>query len=147
MSSVLDEVFETFEPSPEFVSVMAASKPAFALSLDIGTSGVRAALFDERGREIDGATARTNRVLTASTDLDELDAEELVQQVARTIDALFARSYQATTRIELVAISCFWHSLVGINSEGQPTTTVLGWAETRAAQAAEEGEVGTRVGA
>jgi len=138
MSSVLDEVFETFEPSPEFVSVMAASKPAVALSLDIGTSGVRAALFDERGREIDGASARTNRILPASIDLDELDADELVQQVARTIDALFARSYQASVRIELVAISCFWHSLVGINSEGKATTPVLGWAETRAAQAAEE---------
>ncbi len=50
MSSVLDNVLEGFEPSPELVSVMAGSKTAAVLAVDIGTSGVRASLFDEFGR-------------------------------------------------------------------------------------------------
>ncbi len=137
MSSVLDEVFETFEPSPELVSVMLGSEPAVALSLDIGTSGVRAALFDERGRELDGGSARANWILPA-TSFDELDADELVNEVARAIDALLAKPNHLNKTIELVAISCFWHSLVGVDAEGRATTPVFGWAETRAAQAAEE---------
>ena len=58
MSSALDEVLEGFEPSPQIVSVMAQSRPAVVLGLDIGTSGIRAALFDERGKDIDGASVR-----------------------------------------------------------------------------------------
>jgi len=45
MSSVVDEVVEGVEPSLDVVSVMAGVKPAVLLSLDVGTSGVRAALF------------------------------------------------------------------------------------------------------
>ena len=58
MSSVLDEVVEGLEPLSGLVSVMAGSKTPTLLGLDIGTSGVRAALFDERGREIEGASVR-----------------------------------------------------------------------------------------
>jgi gluconokinase len=136
MSSVLDVVFERFEPSPEFVSVMAGQEPTVVLGLDIGTSGVRAALFYERGDEIDGASARTNRRIATAADMEEIDADDLVEQVGRTIDALFLRSPQSITRVELVAISCFWHSLVGIDSDGRPTTPVLGWAHTQAAKTA-----------
>ena len=46
MSSVLDEV-DAIEPAPDILSVIAGARPAFLLSLDIGTSGVRAALFDD----------------------------------------------------------------------------------------------------
>lgn len=138
MSSVLDEVFESFAPSPEFISVMAGQEPSSVLGLDIGTSGVRAALFYEHGAEIDGASARTNRHISTAADMEEIDADELVEQVARTIDALFVRSPQSITRVELVAISCFWHSLVGIGSDGRPTTPVLGWAHTQAAKTAEQ---------
>ena len=55
MSSVLDDVVDEIEPSPTIVSVMAGTKPALLLSIDVGTSGVRAALFDDRGAEVPGA--------------------------------------------------------------------------------------------
>ncbi|HAF21964.1 MAG TPA: carbohydrate kinase, partial [Blastocatellia bacterium] len=103
---------------------------------DIGTSGVRAALFDERGREIEGAGVRVNRWAPAVTDFAVVEPDILVEQVAETIDALFAKFYQSITRIELIAISCFWHSLVGVDETGRPTMPVLGWADSRAASAA-----------
>ncbi|HYY59413.1 MAG TPA: gluconokinase, partial [Pyrinomonadaceae bacterium] len=37
-----------------------------------------------------------------------------------------------------VAVSCFWHSLVGIDSEGRAVTPLFGWADTRAARWTEE---------
>ena len=138
MSTVLDEIFEGFEPSPEFVSVMAAQEPAAVLGLDIGTSGVRAALFDESGREIQGASARTNRSIIAAVDFERVDADDLVEEVTRTIDDLCAKSTATSQRVEFVAISCFWHSLLGVDGDGHPTTPVLGWANTQVGRAAEK---------
>jgi gluconokinase len=103
----------------------------FLLSIDAGTSGVRAALFDERGESVPGARTRTHRVFTAVSDFAELDAEQIVAEVIETIDELLANF---AGQIELIAISAFWHSLIGIDPNGLPTTPLLTWADTRAAQ-------------
>jgi gluconokinase len=135
MSQTLDEAVEGFEPSPELVSVMAGSRLPAILGLDIGTSGVRAALFDEKGREISDASVRINsRTLTLGTGAF-VDPDILLEQVAQTLDALFANLYDTIHRIELVSVSCFWHSLLGIDDAERPTTPVLGWSDTRAAAA------------
>jgi gluconokinase len=103
------------------------------LSIDVGTSGVRAALFDERGDQIEGAQATTKRELTGFA---ELDPDALVDEVAKTVDKLRARV--GAFDVETTAISAFWHSLMGIDANGAPTTALLTWADTRAVQAAKE---------
>ncbi len=135
---MLEEVLEGFEPSPELVSVMAGSKTAAVLAVDIGTSGVRASLFDERGREIDGATVRIQQPLSEIGELAITDAEAGFELVTQTIDALLDLPYLIGSQIELIAISCFWHSLLGVDAQGLVTTPVFGWADTRAAAAVKE---------
>ncbi|MFN2499046.1 MAG: gluconokinase [Pyrinomonadaceae bacterium] len=138
MSQVLDEVVEVFEPATELVSVLAGSRLPAVLGLDIGTSGVRAALFDEKGGEISGASIRINpRTLTLGAD-GFVDADLLLEQVAQTLDSLFAKLYESTFRVQLISISCFWHSLMGIDDSERPTTPVLGWLDTRASGAADQ---------
>lgn len=106
------------------------------LALDVGTSGVRAALFDESGKEINSTSrSRESSLITTPA---ELDAESLVPLVEQTIDALLASDSRSSGPLELVAISCFWHSLLGIDQEGRPTTPVLTWADTAGADAANE---------
>src|SRR5258708_733593 len=78
MSSVLDEVLEGVEPKPEPVSQMVETKPAVVLGIDVGTSGVRAALFDEHGREIPGASTHTARNLATQSGFAEMDPEAAV---------------------------------------------------------------------
>jgi gluconokinase len=134
MSNVLDEVLE-IEPLPQLVSVMAGSKTPLLLGLDIGTSGIRAALFDEQGGELEDASIRIDSRAIALGDLGLVDAEDLVEQVADAVDALFAKLYGSITRIELISISCFWHSLVGIDEAGRATTPVFGWADRQSAKA------------
>jgi len=135
MSQVLDEVVEEFEPATEFVSVLAGSRMPVLLGLDIGTSGVRAALFDEKGSEITDAGIRINSPTLTIGVNDFIDADVLLEQVAQTLDALFAKLYEPVLRIELISLACFWHSLVGIDDAERPTTPVLGWSDTRAAKA------------
>jgi gluconokinase len=136
MSSVLDEFVEGVDTSLDVVSVMAGLIPAVLLSLDVGTSGVRAALFDELGNEIPGAQVSNRRNFAGVVDFAELDADAIVDQVADTIDDLLATRVHSASRIEFVAISSFWHSLIGIDSEDCVTTPLLTWADTRGAQMA-----------
>jgi gluconokinase len=139
MSSVLDEVVDGVEPAPGILSVMAATRPAFLLSVDVGTSGVRASLFDDQASET--MSTQTNisqrrRSEGMLADLGEFDPDALVDEVITTIDELLASSY--TSEIQFIAISTFWHSLLGVDAAGSPTTPLLTWADTRAARIAND---------
>lgn len=116
------------------------ARAASVLALDIGTSSVRAAMFDNFGNEIAGTEARVTRSLRTTFDGGaELEAEEALAQVERVIDAALDKVPAASTMsIETVAVSCFWHSLVGVDGAGRAAGPVLGWADTRGAQAAQE---------
>jgi gluconokinase len=125
--------------NPEFQSVDNSKIHSLTLALDIGTSSVRGALYDSEGNEIEGTQAGVKRTLCTTHDGGaEMDAAEAVEQTARTIDAVLAHSVVLAARIEAVAVSCFWHSLVGLDSEGCAVTPVFGWADTRAARYSEE---------
>lgn len=109
------------------------------LALDVSTSSVRAALYDGHARQVPGAEAQFTRALQTTADGGaELDPVEAVAQVTGAIDLLLSKEVARGVRIELVAISCFWHSLVGVGRDGNALTPIFGWADTRAAQAAEE---------
>lgn len=138
MSNVLDEMVAEVEPMPELISVVAASNRPVLLGLDIGTSGIRAALFDEQGGELEGASVRISSRQARFGDFGLLDADDLVEEVADVLDALFARLYGSTTPVELMSVSCFWHSLMGVDEEGRATTPVFSWADSRSAAAADE---------
>ena len=133
MSNVIDEVAEGFDPLPELLSVMAASGTPILLALDIGTSGVRAALFDERGEEIPGTSLRINSLETTLLSSGTIEADILLDLVTRMIDDVLANIFDSSKRIELISISCFWHSLLGVDRYGRPSTPVFSWNDTRAA--------------
>ena len=95
---------------------------------------MRAALFDDHGTEVPGAQVRSRRSAAVS-DFAELDPDLLVDEVVNTIDQLLAHHVEP---IDLIAISAFWHSLLGVDSAGRPTTSLFTWADTRAAQFAND---------
>ena len=129
-SNVIDEVGDDVQPASVPASLLDPTLPAEVLSLDVGTSGVRAALFDERGNEI--ARTHTTNVREGSLgDFAELDADEIVSEVVSTVDVLMAKLPNASPKY--VAISTFWHSLIGVDAEGNATTPLFTWADTRAA--------------
>jgi gluconokinase len=128
MSSVLDDVVDEVEPA----RIMQGTNASIVLSIDVGTSGVRAALFDGRGNEVPGAQAYSQRT-TGMSSFGEFYPNRLVNEVVDTIDRL-----PLNAPVDLIAISTFWHSLIGVDSAGNPTTKLLTWADTRAAQFANE---------
>ncbi len=124
---------------PNAVSHETYASP-LVLAIDVGTSSVRASLYDSRDvLEVSDTESRSLQSFCTTDDGGaQLNAESAVELVARTVDALMARAAPFTSRIEVVAVSCFWHSLVGIDNEGRAVTPVFGWADTRAALWTEE---------
>lgn len=127
-------------------------KQPLILALDIGTSSVRAALYDGEAKAVPRAFAKIERTLTITADGgSEIDADEAVAQVASAIDALLEKSDAEITH---VALCSFWHSLIGVDAKGKPTTKVFGWADTRSGKYSDqlkkqfdENETHNRIGA
>lgn len=118
---------------------LARQTPLRVLALDISTSGVRAALYDAGGSEVPGAAVELGRRLQTTADGGaEINAQEAIEQVTATIDALLSQAVARDAEIELVAVSCFWHSLLGVDLDGRAVTPLFGWADTRSHLAAEE---------
>src|SRR6185436_7021140 len=91
------------------------------LTLDIGTSSVRALLFDARARHVDGLEARrTHSVATTPDGGAELDPAFLLRQVEETLDELGARAGPRLAAVRAVACCTFWHSVMGLDDAGAP---------------------------
>ncbi|MGI8786388.1 MAG: gluconokinase [Pyrinomonadaceae bacterium] len=107
-------------------------KSEYILALDIGTSSVRAALYDFAGNVLPATMIKNERTLTATEDGGaEIDAQKAFAQIERAIDDVLEKSKTIKGEILYVATSAFWHSLVGVDAAGKPTTKVFGWADTR----------------
>ena len=143
MSTVIDEVAleDSLEIDPSLLAAFLRTEreTPIVLALDIGTSGVRAALFDGRGKEIEGSLVALRNAshyeLGAGGDAN---ADALISFVVQAIDVAVTRAETFVSRIDYVAVSCFWHSLVGVDDGGRAVTPLLGWADTRAADAVTE---------
>ena len=61
----------------------------------------------------------------------EIDADDAFLQIVTAIDDLFEKTGRIRDEIMAVAQCAFWHSLLGIDAKGKPTTKVFGWADTR----------------
>ena len=109
-------------------------KPSI-LTLDIGTSSVRAALYDGGGGILPETFVKNERGVKITPDGGaQLDAKTAIRQVERCISDVLKKCPAETGEISYVAASCFWHSLVGIDADGEPTTPVYTWAENRPAK-------------
>jgi len=90
---------------------------ALILAIDIGTSSLRTALFDARGRRLVRTTAQEAYSLRVTPDGGaELSPQNLRQTFLRCL-AKTLRVYRADRAFQLrpiivVGTSCFWHSLL-----------------------------------
>jgi gluconokinase len=113
------------------------AESARVLSVDLGSSAVRAEFYDGSGTLQKDTEARLDYELEYNPDGGvAVDADELLDLVIRAIDGALERAGDA--RVSGTAMSTFWHSVIGLDRDGRPTTPVLYWADRRAASAARE---------
>lgn len=105
------------------------------LSVDVGSSSVRAALHDPAGDAIEGSEVKLEHEFDHTPDGGATtDAEGLLDLVARAIDGVLSKERNAS--VACVATGTFWHSVLGVDGDGRPTTPILTWADRRSAGAA-----------
>lgn len=109
----------------------------WALSLDIGTSSARAMLFDATGQSVEGCKTQVEyRMRADPPGTSECDVDSLVEHAARCIDDALLQAGANAGRIAGVGVSTFWHSMVGVGSDGRALTPLYTWADTRACESA-----------
>ena len=107
------------------------------LSVDVGSSSVRAGLYDGAGDDIEGTEVKLDYEFDYTPDGGaSKDADELLDLVARAVDGALSRA--GDVAISGVAMSTFWHSVLGVDGGGRPTTPILTWADRRASSVAPE---------
>jgi gluconokinase len=107
------------------------------LAVDVGSSSVRAELYDGSGNGLEGTETKLDYDFEYTSDGGATkDADELLDLVARAIDG--ALTGANGEEISGVAMSTFWHSVLGLGRAGKPTTPILTWADRRAAYAARD---------
>ncbi|HEX8184550.1 MAG TPA: gluconokinase, partial [Blastocatellia bacterium] len=118
--------------------------PPLVVAIDVGTSSVRATLFDGRGRNIEGAQSRLGYEMNTTADGGvEINAEELIELIFRCLDELHSRIATLALKngpreIAAVAVCTFWHGLLGIDASDRAVTPLYSWNDTRASSAARD---------
>jgi len=129
-------------------------KAPAVLTIDIGSSSARAAIYDSSGEPVPQCEGRVRYEMRVSQDGGvEADPERLAEAVETAIDHALACPGTSDAQLAGVGVSCFWHSLLGIDSSGRATTPVYTWEDTRSAPMVEalreqfdESEVHARTG-
>lgn len=109
------------------------SKTEALLSIDIGSSSVRALLFDVLGNPLEEFQSKANYQMNHLSDgRVEVDPDFLFRLVIEQIDALAVNPYN----ILAVGVSTFWHSLICLDKNYKPLTPLISWNDTRSRETA-----------
>ena len=106
------------------------------LALDLGTSSSRAALFTHQGSRILASTSQRRSILQTRADgTSVMRPSALLKSVRECISETLHHAktsrHLRSRPITAIGVSCFWHSLVGVDKGGNPLTEIITWADSR----------------
>jgi len=97
------------------------------LGIDIGSSSVRTAAFDEKGVVL-GLYQKPVTLLSRVPGEAVLDADEVLETLADTL----AECNAHFPRVRAAGFDAIMHSILPLDASGRPLTPVLTWGDTRA---------------
>lgn len=106
------------------------------LGIDIGTSSIRAVLFDLTGKQIAIEYVEVS-ILTSINGFAELEAQDLFLSTLQAIKGCVSKTKLSQKEIIGMGFSCQMHSLLPVDGHGEPLARVMTWADTRAIVEAE----------
>jgi gluconokinase len=110
------------------------TEPPYVLALDIGTSSVRAMLFDRQGQAVPTVEGRQGLAIEAGLDgAFETDADALLELIWQAIDQALANAGERARAIAGVCCCTFVSNVLGIDGAEKAITPVVLYADTRAA--------------
>lgn len=105
------------------------------MGIDIGTSGVRAAVFDEEGNQISLAY-REYSMISTKEGMGELNSETIFQSFIEVAKESIEDESRSLIKVEAIGLSSQMHSIMAVDKEGNNLTNLLTWADTRSIGAA-----------
>lgn len=104
------------------------------MAVDIGTSSVKAGLFDSHARSVTGTETTIPHSQTVASDgTSEEDADQIRRAVEDAIDSVLEIAGGLTSQIVGVGFDCMASTVLGVDSAGNPLTPVYTYADTRTA--------------
>jgi len=104
----------------------------FLLGVDIGTQGVKSALFDREGRCVSSAFI-PSRLIQPEPGITEEDPDFQVDSVCRAIRNCVASSNAEPGQIRALAIDGQMAGVIGVGEDGRAVTPYDSWLDTRCA--------------
>lgn len=103
------------------------------LALDVGSSSLRSALFDQTGRAVAGTSAQREYALRYSAGGGAELSPALLRRAAA---GCLAQTLRPLREVPIAAVGgcAFWHSLLALDRAGQPLTPVFTWADSRSTE-------------
>jgi gluconokinase len=98
------------------------------LAVDVGSSSVRARVYDETATAVPGAGGQRRYELQPG---GVLDPARLLADTRAVLD-------ETPLGADAIGVSCFWHSLLALDRRGEPLTQLLTWRDVRSAAQADE---------
>jgi gluconokinase len=104
------------------------------LAVDVGSSSVRAQVYDARGRALGaGSLAQVPvRWRTHPRGAMEADADTLARAAITALDRALRAARERRIAIAAVALDTFWHGVMGVDARGKAVTPLYAWGDTRA---------------
>src|SRR5262249_4306980 len=92
----------------------------------------RALLYDSLGRAVDGAEGRAGYQMTTTQDGGvEIEPDRLLAITIGVIDDAARASGDLFKQVCSVAMCTFWHSVMGVGTDGRPVTPLHNGSDTR----------------
>jgi gluconokinase len=114
------------------VDIRQAEAPLI-VSIDIGTSSIRVALFDRRGRAVkDFEARRTHEVRTDAHGASEADPDFLLALIFQCLDQVMGQAIPLSLAIGGVAACSFVNNILGVDRDQQVVIPLTTYADTRA---------------
>jgi gluconokinase len=108
------------------------------LTIDIGTSSVRALLYDRQARLINGIGAQEGYEVRSAADGSSVDdPDEALARIWRCLDATLAQAGRLAEQIGAVALDTLVSNIMAIDASGRQLTPLITYADTRNAADAE----------
>jgi xylulokinase len=104
------------------------------LAFDVGTSGVKAALLEDR--RIVASAVRGYRLLTGNDGWVEQDLAEMRRAMARAARAVVKERGLERKGVDVIAITAQMFNLVAVDEAGEPVLPMLSWLDTRSSSRA-----------
>jgi xylulokinase len=104
----------------------------YLIGVDIGTQGVKAALFDQQGRTRSTAF-RPSRLLRGAPGAVEEDPQRQLKSVCQCARACVADAGVAASDVAAIGLDGQMAGILGVGADGRPVTPYDSWLDTRCA--------------